>query len=296
MSQAIKERIIDLVADRWWELFGSLGHRLDSTDDEEKFIAHLDKIITYPSASELIAPPRKDRISYGFRYSRAQGKLYRHELIAPPVARLLELMLHSFFFYSGRWIYLLRTQNRTAGGIKLPHQWWALPETTTPTDRLGVNVQLNIKGRNYGWTQTQISPSNPFSGMSPTQKEDIAVEYGVMGDQDEWLEGIATLINKSSFRDGTVSIQFAGDYTSGGFPLAELIANGGHISGKKVEPINGNYLDCRPENLRTKSSRGRTMVCHFCRRPSTPTDSTRIKDSTGSSVRICHPCMKHYSA
>jgi hypothetical protein len=285
IAQQLREEITKIAAQRWWNLFGSQGHRLDTIKDEENFIAHLDKVFSCPAASELLAPPSNERRSYSVHDVTRRGMSQRVEFSAPSASRLMELMLFGFFKYAGHWIYLFRTGDRTADGYKPPEQWWALPKTKAPSDRLGISIQ--IRGFRL---DASVSPASAFSDLSGEQRERLAVEFGRVGTHQAWLAGIVENIMRTIVHEQSLSIQFAGEYPSGGIPLAELIANDGHMAGKKIVPINGDFFDCRPENLKTTSSRGRKMVCRICQRPTTPNKSERIKDSTGSRVRVCHAC------
>jgi hypothetical protein len=287
IAQQLRVKITKIAAQRWWNLFGSQGHRLDTIKDEENFIAHLDKVFSCPAASELIAPPSHERRSYNVRDVARRGMPQQVEFSAPPASRLMELMLFGFFNYAGHWIYLLRTGDRTADGYKPPEQWWALPQAKAPFDRLGISIQ--IRGFRL---DASVSPASAFSDLSGEQRERLAVEFGRVGTHQEWLAGIVENLMHSSIHEQSLSIQFAGEYPSGGIPLAELIANDDHMAGKKIVPINGDFFDCRPENLKTTSNRGRKMACRICLRTTTPNESERIKESTGSRVRVCHACIR----
>ena len=84
IAQQLKVKITKIVAQRWWNLFGSQGHRLDTIEDEENFIAHLDKAFRWPAASELIAPPSHERRSYNVRDVARRGMPQRVEFNARP--------------------------------------------------------------------------------------------------------------------------------------------------------------------------------------------------------------------
>jgi hypothetical protein len=162
-----------------------------------------------------------------------------------------------------------------------------LPQAKAPFDRLGISIQ--IRGFRL---DASVSPASAFSDLSGEQRERLAVEFGRVGTHQEWLAGIVENLMHSSIHEQSLSIQFAGEYPSGGIPLAELIANDDHMAGKKIVPINGDFFDCRPENLKTTSNRGRKMACRICLRTTTPNESERIKESTGSRVRVCHACIR----
>lgn len=284
-AQRIRERLEQQAATSWWALFGSLGHSLETLEHEARFVRELDRVFIYPSASSLLSPAIEKRKSYTVQYLSKQAERTTGTFIAPPPSRLLELMLFGFFRYRGRWIYLSREKGKTSQNYRHPSEWMALDPTERPIERLGLTVTINTnQGR-------QTAPPNAvFSSLSESKRVALSRECGLPGSHQEWLQSIADNAFKPRPRDQTISILLAGQYRTTGLPLAELIANGGHIPGKKVESTDGNLFDLRPQNLCTKSSRGRKMICNSCRRPTSAIESKRIKDSTGSTFRFCNAC------
>ena len=286
-AQRIKERLERQAARSWWTLFGSQGHSLETLEDEARFVCELDKVFVFPSASSLLSPANGARRSYTVPYRTKQGEQATTSFIAPTPSRLFELMLFGLFQYKGRWIYLSRQGSNATQHDSHPNQWMVLAETDSPHERLGLTITVNT----YRGRET-VSPSAVFSSLPARKKEELAADCGVEGTHEEWLQSIADNATKAGIREQTISALLAGQYATTGFPLAELIANGGHVPGKRVEVINGSPFDLRTENLRTRSSRGRKMVCNACHRPTTATESKRVKDSTGSSFRFCNACQK----
>lgn len=196
-------------------------------------------------------------------------------------------MLYGFFDFKGRWIFINRSA-RLPNGESAPDQWHVLAESVQPTDRLGIRATVNTgyRGRHHP------PPNKAFSSLPSASKEYAADDHGTLGTHQEWMEGLADKICKASpWSNADAFLELAGDYPIDSYPLADFVANGERISGMRVEPINGNYFDCRPENLATRSSRGRKMKCNSCRKPTTTKESNRVKDSTGSTFRICLACQ-----
>ncbi|PQO96757.1 hypothetical protein C5612_30170 [Pseudomonas frederiksbergensis] len=281
IAQRIREKLERRAASQWWALFGLQGHKLDSLKDEAQFICGLDKVFIHPKPSNLLSPATGARRSYSVQYLTKQGEPATAEFIAPPPSRLLELMLCGFFRYGEHWIYLGRSTNNTH---YQPEQWIVLPDTDEPNERLGLKVEVS-------GLQTHIAPGAVFSSLTNKGKMRLAEDFGSQGTHAEWLQSIVDNLTTSRPWDAPLSVRLAGEYATGGFPLAELIANGTHIKGQKVEVISGNPFDLRPENLRTKSSRGRKMTCSTCKKPATAKDSEKVRDSTGSTLRVCRTCL-----
>lgn len=293
LAKRLKDRIEKRASQLWWQLFGVNGHRLDSIEHEARFIAHLSEVFPYPAASQLIGlseTPR--RLHTAFRFIRNR-RVVNHEVefLAPSASRLLELMLYGYFSFEDTWIFLDRRGERSADGFKKPKQWLALPRGVTPTDRLGITIEITPFGNSR---IRSGSPANLFSRLQPAEKELLAKEFGSVGTHTQWLEGIVENIfaeSRSWFRS-TIRINFAGESDDQYQTLAELLANDGPISGKRVAMLDGNYLNCHPDNLVTRSSRGRRMACSICREPTTADQSQLFKDTGGSSARLCHACLK----
>lgn len=287
IAQRIKEQLEQRAAYYWWKLFGLQGHSLETLEDEARFVCELDKVFVYPAPSDLLSPATGARQPYTVRYISKRGKQEIAEFIAPPPSRLLELMLYGYFRHRDSWIYLSRSSKGGASSSgSQPGQWMVLPETARPSERLGLIIKVCATP-----LHDSVPPGAAFSSLSDKAKIQLAGRIGSKGTHLEWLQSIIDNSTKQRLRGWGLSIYLAGEYPTDGFPLAELIANDGHISGKKVETINGNLFDLRPENLRTKSSRGRKMVCSACRKPTTAEDSRRVKDASGSSIRICRSCQ-----
>jgi len=286
-AQRIKERLERQAASSWWALFGSQGHSLETLEDEARFVCELDKVFICPSASSLLSPANGARKSYTVRYRTKQAEQATTTFTAPTPSRLFELMLFGFFRYEGRWIYLSRQGSNATQHEQRPNQWMVLAETDSPHERLGLTITVNT----YRGRET-VQPTAVFSSLSARKKVELAADCGVTGTHQEWLQSIADNATKAGIREQTISILLAGQYATTGFPLAQLIANGGPVPGKRVEVINGSPFDLRTENLRTRSSRGRKMVCNACHRPTTDAESKRVKDSTGSTFRFCNACQK----
>ena len=271
----------------WWKLFGSQGHTLETLDDESRFIESLDRAFIFPAPSSLIAAPSHARQEYTTKEVTKRGIPQEVSFYGPPVGRLLELMLYGFFDFNGRWIFVNRS-GQFPNGDKAPEQWHVLVDGLQPTDRLGVRVTVNT-----GWRGRHHPPPNAaFSSLPAASKERAAADHGSQGTHQEWMEGLADRLCKRNHFSGLPTfIELAGEYALDSYPLTDLIANGKRISGMRVEPINGNYFDCHPENLATRSSRGRKMACNSCRKPTTAKESNQVKDSTGSTFRICLACQ-----
>lgn len=289
ISVYLKDGLRGWAAKRWWKLFGSQGQTLETLEDESKFIASLDRVFAFPSPSSLIAVPSHARQEYTTREVTKRGVRQEVSFYGPPVGRLLELMLYGFFGFNGRWIFINRS-GQLPNGDKAPEQWHVLADGLQPSDRLGVRVTVKARwGRNQ-----QPSPDAAFSELPTTIKEYLAADHGSPGTHKEWMEGLADGICNGSVPthyEPSIYLELAGDYALDSYPLADLIANGKRVSGMRVEPINGNYFDCHPENLASRSSRGRKMACNSCRKPTTAKESNRVKDSTGSTFRICLACQ-----
>ncbi|MCP8633425.1 hypothetical protein PUR31_02330 [Pseudomonas mosselii] len=289
LAMKLRERMEHEASVRWWQLFGLEGHRLDSMEAEAQFITHLDKIFKCPPASEFLAPTdTKRRLHHAYHFSR-QGVYHGVEYLAPPTTRLLELMLYGYFPYGNTWIYLDRRSQLSSDGYKKPKQWLALPPGETPQDRLGITIEISV-----GWKSLirSQSPAALFSSLRPFEKESLAREFGSEGSHQYWLEQIVEGLFFERGHRSRISISYAGESEGLHLTLAELIAEEGRTPGKKVVMQDGNYLNCEPGNLIVRSSRGRTMSCKTCRRPTTKDQSEITKDSLGSSLRICHSCLR----
>lgn len=285
ISGHLKDELRRWAAHRWWKLFGSQGHSLNTLEDESSFIRGLDTAFPYPSPSNLLAAPSHARQEYTTREITKRGDIRDVSFNGPPVSRLLSLMLYGFFDFQGQWIYLNRT-GQYPNGEKAPEQWHVM--CADPTDRLGIRVTVNARYRG----RHHPPPDAVFSALPSKVKEYVAADIDPTETHREWLEGIADILCKTKYdpRPPTF-LELAGDYELDSYPLADLIANGKRTSGKRVEPVNGNYFDCRPDNLSSRSSVGRKMKCNYCRKPTTAKESSRIKDSTGSTFRICRTCQ-----
>lgn len=274
---------------RWWQLFGLEGHRLDSVEAEAQFIAHLDKIFKYPPASQFLTPTDSNRrIHNAYHFSR-QGVYHGIEYLAPPTTRLLELMLYGYFPYGNTWIYLDRRSQLSSDGFRSPKQWLALPPGETPQDRLGITIEISV-----GWKSLirSQSPAALFTNLKPFEKENLAREFAAEGSHQHWLEQIVEGLFMERGHRSRISIIYAGESEEQPLTLAEVIAQKGRIPGKKVVMQDGDYLNCEPANLVIRSNRGRTMSCKTCRRPTNKDQSEITKDSLGSSLRICHSCLR----
>lgn len=293
LAKRLKDRIEKRASQLWWQLFGVNGHCLDSIEHEAHFIAHLSEIFAYPDASQLIdlveTPRRLHTASRFIRNRRVVNQ--KVEFLAPPPSRLLELMLYGYFPFENTWIFLDRRGERSSDGFNKPKQWLALPPGVVPTDRLGITIEITPFGKG---PIRSGNPANLFSGLQPSEKALLAKEFGSVGTHTEWLEGIVENIfaESRSWLRSTIRINFAGETDDQYQTLAEVLANGGPISGKRVAMLDGNYLNCHPNNLVTRSSRGRRMACSICREPTTTDQSQLIKDTGGSSARLCHACLK----
>lgn len=289
ISEHLKDSLKRWAAQEWWSLFGSQGHTLSTLEDESRFIATLDKIFVYPAPSSLLEPPTHSRQMFtATEIAKRGGTRRKVEFYAPPVGRLLELMLYGFFDFEDRWIFLSRI-NRPPGKAPSLQQWHVLEKAIQPSDKLGVRVTVKTGWR--GWHQPP--PNAIFSSLPMASREYVASHHGAPGTHQEWMEELALDLCKGSPRsEPTISVDLAGEYPMESYPLADLIAQGEHISRKRTEPINGNHLDCRPENLRIRSSLGRKMQCRLCKKPTTPDASKRVKDSLGSSARVCIACIQ----
>lgn len=285
----LRERMEHEASVRWWQLFGVEGHRLDCIEAETQFIGHLDEIFKCPPASHFLAPTEaKLRLHHAYHFSQ-RGVYHGVEFKAPPTTRLLELMLYGYFPYEDTWIYLDRRSELSSDGYKKPKQWLALPRGETPRDRLGITIEISLLGLTPIRSQ---SPAALFSSLKPSEKENLAREYGAEGSHQHWLEQIVESLFAERGRRARIRISYAGESEGHHLTLAELIAEGGRTPGKKVIMHDGNYLNCEPGNLFTRSSRGRTMSCRTCRRPTTRDQSELTKDSAGSSLRVCHSCLR----
>lgn len=285
----LRERMEHEASVRWWQLFGLKGHRLDSVEAEAEFITHLDIIFKCPAASEFLAPTdTKRRSHHAYHFSR-QCVYHGVEYLAPPTTRLLELMLYGYFPYENTWIYLDRRSQQSPDGYKMPKQWLALRPGEIPQDRLGITIEIST-----GWKSLirSQSPAALFSSLKPFEKENLAREFGSEGSHQHWLEQIVEGLFMERGHRSRISITYAGESEEQPLTLAEVIAQKGRIPGKKVVMQDGDYLNCEPGNLVIRSNRGRTMSCKTCRRPTTKDQSEITKDSLGSSLRICHSCLR----
>jgi hypothetical protein len=287
ISAHLKDDLRHWATHRWWRLFGSQGHSLKTLDDEARFIESLDRAFEFPAPSSLIAAPSHARQDYTVREVTRRGIGQKVSFSGPPVGRLLELMLYGFFDFDGRWIFINRS-GQFPSGDKSPDQWHVLADDLHPSDRLGVRVTVNT-----GWRGRHHPPPNAaFSSLPTASKECAAADHGSQGTHQEWMEGLADSLCERTYLSGPPTfLELAGDYALDSYPLADLIASGKRISGMRTEPVNGNYFDCRPENLVSRSSRGRKMKCNSCRKPTTAKESNQVKDSTGSTFRICLACQ-----
>lgn len=289
LASKLRERMEYEAAVRWWQLFGVEGHSLDCLEAEAIFISHLDKIFKCPAASQFLTPTEtKRRLHHGYHFSR-QRVYHSVEFVAPPATRLLELMLYGYFPYENTWIYLDRRSELSSDGYRKPKQWLALPPGVIPRDRLGITIDIGL-----GW-HTPIrsrSPAALFSSLRSSEKESLAREYGAEGSREYWLEQIVENMFAEKGCRSRVRVTYAGESEGRHLTLAELIAEGGRVPGKKVVMQDGDFLNCAPANLVTRSSRGRTMSCRTCRRPTTRDESELTKDSAGSSLRVCHSCLR----
>lgn len=289
ISEHLKGSLRRWAAHRWWKLFGSQGHTLETLEDESRFIESLDRVFAFPAPGSLIAAPSHARQEYITREITKRGALQNVSFYGPPIGRLLELMLYGFFDFDGRWIFINRS-GEFPNGEKAPDQWHVLSEHIRPSDRLGVRV--TVTHRTFrGKKKHHPPPNTVFSGLSAIAKEHVAAGSKSPETHQEWLEWLAKELCHHPWDSPPTTIELAGDYALDSYPLTDLIASGKRISGIRVDPINGNYFDCRPENLASRSSKGRKMKCNSCRKPTTPTESTRVKDSTGSTFRICLTCQ-----
>lgn len=289
ISEHLKNRLRRWAANRWWRLFGSQGHSLATLEDESRFIESLDKVFTFPAPSHLIAQPSHARQEYTTKETTKRGVFQTITFYGPPVGRLLELMLYGFFEFNGKWIFINRS-GQLPNGEKAPDQWHVLSEGTQPSDRLGVRITVairNCQGRKHHYPP----PSAVFSSLPTTAKEHFADGFKAPLAHEDWLGWLANEVCHHPFDSTPTTVDLAGDYLLDSHPLMDLIANGKRISGTRVEPVNGNYFDCRPDNLASRSSRGRKMKCNSCRKPTTAKESDRVKDSTGSTFRICRACQ-----
>lgn len=288
LAKRLKERIEKRTAQLWWQLFGVNGHRLDTIEHEESFIAHLSKVFTYPTAGQFISPADSPRRLYTTNQYSRRGRFEQVEFVAPSVPRLLELMLFGYFQFEDTWIFLDRRGKKHSDGTRRPKQWLALPRNAVPSDRLGITIEIGLlRGSIYS-----ENPGSLFSSLKPSEKEHLAREYGSIGTHEDWL---ATMVENIFFDRGYKSgiwINFAGETNDQHQTLAELLANDGPVPGKKVVMHDGNYLNCSLENLVTRSSRGRRMACSACFQLTTADQSQLLKDATGSSFRLCLSCMK----
>jgi hypothetical protein len=276
----------------WWQLFVLEGHLLHSIEAEAQFIDHLDRIFKYPSASQLLTPTdSKRRVHHAYHFSR-QGVYHGVEYLAPPTTRLLELMLYGYFLYENTWIYLDRRSELSSDGYRKPKQWLALPTGENPQDKLGITIEISVGWRSLIRSQ---SPAALFSSLKPFEKESLARQFGSEGTHENWLEQIAKNLFAERGRRSRIGISYAGESEGDYLTLAELIAQGGRMPGKKVIMQDDDFLNCEPANLVTRSSRGRTMACRSCRNPTTKDHSTIAKDSKGSSYRVCHSCLRRLS-
>ena len=288
LAKRLKERIERRAAQLWWQLFGANGHRLDTIEHEESFIAHLSKVFTYPTAGQFISPADSLRRLYTTpQYSR-RGRLQQVEFVAPSVPRLLELMLFGYFQFEDTWIFLDRRGKKHSDGTRRPKQWLALPRNTIPSDRLGIAIEIDL----FGGSIYSDNPGNLFSSLKASEKEHLAREYGSVGTHEDWLAAIVENIFFDKGYRSRIWISFAGEVNDKHQTLAELLANDGPVLGKKVVMQDGNYLNCALENLVTCSSRGRRMACSACFQLTTADQSQLLKDATGSSFRVCLSCMR----
>lgn len=288
----LRERMEHEASVRWWQLFGLEGHRLGSVEAEAQFITHLDKIFKYPPASEFLTPSdTKRRTHHAYHFSR-QCVYHGVEYVAPPTTRLLELMLYGYFPHENTWIYLDRRSQLSSDGYKKPKQWLALPPGEIPQDRLGITIEISV-----GWKSLirSQSPAALFSSLKPFEKESLAREFGSEGSHQHWLEQIVEGIFFERGHRSRISISYAGESEGDYLTLAELIAQGGRMPGKKVVMQDANFLNCEPGNLVIRSRSGRAMACKSCHSLTTKEHSEITKDAAGSSFRVCHSCLRRMS-
>lgn len=288
LAKRLKERIEKRAAQLWWQLFGANGHRLDTVEQEESFIAHLDKVFTYPTASQFISPADSVRRLYTTRQYSRRGRSQKVEFVAPAVPRLLEMMLFGYFPFENTWIFLDRRGRTHSDGTRRPKQWLALPPDVVPLDRLGIAIEINL----FGGSIYSDNPGNLFSSLKASEKERLAGECGSVGTHEEWLAAIVENIFSDKGYQSRIWVSFAGEVNDKHQTLAELLANDGPVPGKKVVMQDGNYLNCSLNNLVTRSSRGRRMACSACFQLTTADQSQLLKDATGSSFRLCLSCMR----
>ena len=148
-----------------------------------------------------------------------------------------------------------------------------------PQDRLGITIEISVGWRSLIRSQ---SPAALFSSLKPFEKENLAREFGSEGSHQYWLEQIVEGLFLERGHRSRISISYAGEPEGDYLTLAELIAQGGRMSGKVVMQ-DANFLNCEPGNLVSRSSRGRAMACKSCRNPTTKEHSEITKDAVGSS-------------
>lgn len=286
ISVGIKEILTARAAQAWWQQFGSQGHRLETKSDEMAFIAHLDTVLLYPSASDLLSPPREARREYRVIH-RGRRTSETIAFQAPPPARLFELMLYGVFDFQDHWIYLKRPKHWKWSRPKDAGQWLVINDAPSNFDRLG--TLAFVKGRWDRRPTIPVPPQHVFSSLPAIEREDFAAQCGSIGSQQEWIAGI---IANSCLpgRFPAVAVKLLGDYDIEATPLADLLAGAGKM--QRAEPLDGNLLNCRSENLRLKAKAGRKMMCAICETPTTAADSTRLKDRAGTSVRVCVTCQR----
>lgn len=239
IAQRLKERLAKDAVYEWITGFNLQGHSLETLEDEARYVCSLDKAFISPAPSDLLSHATGVRKSYVEHYYSKRAVRTKVEFTAPTPARLLELMLYGFFKYQGHWIYL----DRSTEDERRPLQWMVLPEKASPVERLGLSVKIRTT-----FLHECVPPHAVFSTLSSRNRVAFAEEFGSVGTHEEWLQSIIQNATESSPIRGGLSLLLAGEYPVESYPLAELIANGGHIPGKKVEAINGNLFDLRPEN------------------------------------------------
>lgn len=287
ISARIKELLTDHAARIWWQQFGSQGYSLETEGDEIAFIAHLDTVLPYPSASDLISPPREARRDYRvIRMGRRASETVTFR--APPPGRLFELMLYGVFDFLGHWVYLKRPNNWKWSRPKDP-AYWCVVDSPPDDDRLGTWAFVESR---WPWQpKIPVPPQRAFSSLPPISRADFAAMYGNAGNHQEWINGIIDNSYQPKSMRPAITVRLLGEgYDIDAIPLADLIAGAG--KGQRSEPLDGNLLNCRPENLRVKTKAGRKMLCKICEMPTTAADSTRLKDRSGTSVRVCVSCQR----
>lgn len=296
IAEGLLKKLRSWAVHRWWQSFGSQGHTLETLEDEARFIAHLDTIFTFPAPSTFLCEPMHPRKLHTTLDISIPGRPREATFYGPPPARLLELMLYGFFHFQDRLIFLNRSSRSLKRG-DAPDQWQVLPRDLQPTNELGIRAALWLRG---GSGKAYYSaPDSVFSNLPYTIKEQLALNAWSLDDHQLWMEQIAdqALIPIRSGGRAQLSLELGGEYAPhGSYPLADFVATREQLTGKRAEPINGDYLDCRPNNLILRSSRGPRMKCSLCDKLTTARDSERIKTLSGSTARVCFKCQARLAA